>query len=144
MTQPIPAVFATIALASLALGACSSATEPAAAPNLSLLLGAIEVTTAETPSVNVAENDVVFRGAIETPCPSYQILADAQRSAEGYVITLRGNRASGACPDAVANVPYIGTLWDLPSGTARVIVRHVIEDANWPADTVIDTRVVVR
>ena len=132
-----------LATAVLALGACSSATEPPDVPNLSILLGPTADPYSGTPSATVSGNDVVFRGEMAAPCLQYDIVPDAKRTADGYVITLRGTQKPGGCSMAIGRNPYTGTLWDLPSGNPRVIVRHVITDANWPADTVIDTRVVI-
>lgn len=134
---------ATGALIILAVAACSSATEPAAVPNLSVLVGATDGSDSGASPIVVNGNDVVFRGAMATPCLSYSIRSEARNSADGYLITLRGKQAGEMCALAIGRYSYIGTLWDLPSGNPRVIVRHMIDDANWPVDTVIDTRVVI-
>ncbi len=134
---------AVLASLALVIGACSSATEPVKVPNLSVLLGPNDWSNQGRPAIVVTGKDVVFHGVMSTPCLGYDIRTDATRITDGYLITLRGKQAGDACLAAIGRYPYVGTLFDVPSGSARVIVRHLIEDANWPVDTLIDSRVVV-
>ena len=62
----------------MVIGACSSGTGPATSPVLSVLIGAAEPKP-ETPPIAANGANVVFRGAMPTPCLSYSIVADPNR-----------------------------------------------------------------
>ena len=45
---------------------------------------------------------------------------------------------------AIGRFPYTVTVTGVPAGARRVIVQHVIEDANWPVETVLETQLTIR
>jgi len=129
--------------AALALVACSSVTDASETPRVTLLIQRTSDSGIIAPSVSVSGQDVVVRGTFSTPCLGYGVSATARQTADALVVTLSGRQGGEICLTAIGRFPYIGTVSGASSGTRTVVVRHVIEDANWPVDTVINTRVVI-
>ena len=131
------------ATAALALVACAAVTDPSESPRVTLLLQQTNDGGIVAPSVSVTGPDVVVRGTFSTPCLGYSVTASTRQTADALVVTLSGRQGGEICLTAIGRFPYIATVSGAASGTRTVVVRHLIEDANWPVDTVIRTLVVI-
>ena len=79
------------------------------------------------------------RGTFTTPCQPYNATASAEASGNTLVLRVRG-KATGECPqDVVTSVTYQADIQVESSAYSRLRVIHEWRDANWPAETVIDT-----
>ncbi len=129
--------------AALALIACAAATDATETPRVTLLLQQTDNSATVAPSVSVSGQDVIVRGTFSTPCLGYGVTASARQTSDALLITLTGRQGGEICLTAIGRFPYTGTVSGASSGTRTVVVRHVIADANWPVDTVINTRIVI-
>jgi hypothetical protein len=79
------------------------------------------------------------RGSFTTPCQPYNATASAEVSERTLVLRVTG-KATGKCPqDAITSVSYLADVQVASSAYSRLRVIHEWRDANWPAETVIDT-----
>jgi hypothetical protein len=128
-----------IALLSLFATGCSLFTDASDKPSVSLEIQQTDDLGIVAPSAAVADRGVVLRGTVSTPCLGYEVRADAKQRSTTLEVTLRARQSSEGCLTAIGRFPYTATVRGVKSGTKRVIVRQVIEDANWPVETVVDT-----
>ena len=121
------------------LTGCALITDPGDRPRVSLVLRQTDEVGFLGPSAEVQASDVVLRGLFSTPCLGYTVTAGAKQRRGTVEITLRGRQQGEGCLTAIGRLPYTATVSGVKSGTQRVIVQHLIENANWPATTVVDT-----
>lgn len=131
-------------LPALTLAACALVTEPTDEARVKLLVQGVGSTGIVAPTAGVEDGAIVVRGTLSTPCLGYGVTADAKQTKAALVLTVRGRQQGEICLTAIGNFAYGATVYDAMPGARRVIVQHVIEDANWPATTVLDTTVTVR
>ena len=127
------------AILSVVLSGCSLFTDATEQPTVSLAIQQTDDRGIVAPVADIADGAVVLRGTFSTPCLGYSITADANQRGGTLKVTLRGRQAGEGCLTAIGRFPYTATVRGVPVGSTRIIVRHVIEDANWPIETVVDT-----
>ena len=128
-----------IAIISVVLAGCSVFTEADEQPRVSLAIQQTDDRGIVAPVADIADGAVVLRGTVSTPCLGYSVRADAIQGGGRLEVTLRGRQAGEGCLTAIGRFPYTATVRGVAVGSTRIIVRHVIEDANWPVETVVDT-----
>lgn len=134
---------ARVPAAALWLAGCGLVTDPDGTPRVALTFQQTDDTGIVAPGARVTEGGVEVRGTFSTPCLGYAIQAGATRNGGAVEVTLRGRQQGEACLTAIGRFPYTATVSGVAPGSRRVIVRHVIADANWPVETVIDTTLLV-
>jgi hypothetical protein len=124
---------------SMLLTACSSSTEPSGNPRVRLDFQSTEEVSGVAPTAEVLAGIVVLRGVFSTPCNGYAVGGNATDKSGTMEVTVTGRQASAVCTPGIGRFPYRATVSGVTPGDRRVIVRHVIDGANSPAETVIDT-----
>ncbi|MCC7053240.1 MAG: hypothetical protein IT355_08210 [Gemmatimonadaceae bacterium] len=144
MTSPPPLHRFARLLGTLSLAGCAIVTDSSDTPGVALEIVASMNSADSVPAgITVTTQQVAVRGTFSTPCVSYGVTAGARQTGQRLEITLSGRRNGELCALAIGYYTYTATVPSLPSGSTQVIVRHRIEDANWPVATVLDTTVVV-
>ena len=124
---------------SILLTGCAFITDPNEKLRVSLALQQTDDLGIVAPRADVRATDVVVRGTFSTPCLGYSVTADAKQNKGTVEVTLRGRQAGEVCLTAIGRFPYTATVAGVSPGSHRVVVQHVIADANWPVETVVDT-----
>ncbi len=129
-----------VALASVVLlAACEQLAEPNPAVPVVFTFGIVHIAIEPAFVVEPAGGEVRVRGSFRTPCQPYNATASADLSGNTLVLRVVG-KATGGCPqDVVTSVAYHANIQVTSSAYSRLRVIHEWRDANWPAETVIDT-----
>lgn len=143
MSLPRRFRFAGVTVAALSLAACGLLTDASDAPVVSAVVQGTTDDGIVPPSATLSGRDIVLRGTLSTPCLGYGVRVEAKNIAGGVEVTMRGRQEGELCLTAIGRFVYQATIFDLPAGRQRVVVRHVIDDANWAVETPIDTTVTV-
>ncbi len=129
-----------VVLASVVLlAACAQMAEPTSRVPVDFIFGIFRIPIEPAFVVESAGGKVRVRGSFRTPCQPYNATASADLSGNTLVLRVVG-KATGACPqDVVTSIAYQADVQIASSAYSRLRVIHEWRDANWPAETVIDT-----
>ena len=139
MTSSALARRTRLAILSITLTGCSLFTDATGKPSISLSIQKTDDLGIVAPVAGVTDGEVVIRGTFSTPCLGYAVRADAKQKGGALEVALRGRQVGEICLTAIGRFRYTAIVSGVPAGSTRVTVRRVIEDANWPIETVVDT-----
>lgn len=133
-----------VLVSAVMLAGCESPAAPPASPGVTLAFGINRLQNEAPFLASGSDGEAVVKGYFVTPCSPYEARAELDGSGRVLVLNVIGNN-QGDCPmDVVTPYGYQATVSGLKPGTYQLRVRHEYRDANWPAEVVFTTDVVVR